>query len=412
VVRTLATMTTTTAGPEHLTHGWEPELAAEDSLLREMVLAMARRMEVSAARPGGRCRRTDAAVFADLASPFPFDNGVVLLQPPDLVDLGDIIGQALTFFADRPWILFSMWPTPDLAAGFGLSLVGHPPVMVRPPGGELPPTPPGLEIVEVRDRGQLEQFTAVLAGGFGLPGGASVVADPSVLGTELRLFLGYADGEPLAVAGAGTVGGVNEVDWVATMPQARGKGYGEALVWRATMARPDRPAILLASDDGQPLYARMGYLRLVRATVWERRAADPSREVARRSATSVATAFADALERRDWPAVRATLDDRAHLREATPEDCDEIDGADAIVAYLQRDFASAEGFAVVSTSVVDLGPKARLSQRFRTTGRSGSERHLDQVRVIDVAGGRIHSIVSVCSGWWKVDSPTDRDQEH
>jgi hypothetical protein len=395
---------TTIAGPEHLTHGWEPELAAEDSLLREMVLAMARRMEVSAARPGGRCQRTDAALFADLASPFPFDNGVVVLQPPDLVDLGEIIGQALTFFADRPWILFSMWPTPDLAA-FGLSLVGHPPVMVRPPGGELPDAPEGLEIVEVCDHGQLEQFTTVLAQGFGLPGGVGVVADPSVLGTELRLFLGYAGGEPVAVAGAGTVGAINEVDWVATMPQARGNGYGEALVWRATMARPDRPAVLLASDDGQPLYARMGYLRMVRATVWERRATEASAEgrPSWATAVTVATAFAHALARRDWPAVRATLDDGARLREATPDICDEVAGADAIVAYLQRDFDRAEGFAVLSMSVVPIGPKARLSQRIRANGRSGTERHIDQVRVITVADGRIRSIVSVCSGWWTVD---------
>jgi hypothetical protein len=169
------------------------------------------------------------------------------------------------------------------------------------------------------------------------------------------------------------------------------------------MARPDRPAVLLASDDGQPLYARMGYLRVVRATVWERLASGGANGPA--PATAVATAFAHALERRDWPAVRATLGDGAHLREATPDVCDEVDGADAIVAYLQRDFDSQHDFTVLSTAVMPLGPKARVSQRIRATGRGGARRDVDQVRVVTVAEGRISSIVSLCSGWWFVNRP-------
>jgi hypothetical protein len=34
------------------------------------------------------------------------------------------------------------------------------------------------------------------------------------------------------------------------------------------MADPARPAMLIASDLGQPVYERMGYVRLTRFTLW------------------------------------------------------------------------------------------------------------------------------------------------
>ncbi len=36
------------------------------------------------------------------------------------------------------------------------------------------------------------------------------------------------------------------------------------------MADPDSPAVLIASDDGQPDYEAMGHLRLLRLTIWHR----------------------------------------------------------------------------------------------------------------------------------------------
>jgi hypothetical protein len=43
---------------------------------------------------------------------------------------------------------------------------------------------------------------------------------------------------------------------------------GEAVSWAATLTAPALPAILLASDLGRPIYQRMGYLPLCRATMW------------------------------------------------------------------------------------------------------------------------------------------------
>jgi GNAT superfamily N-acetyltransferase len=61
-----------------------------------------------------------------------------------------------------------------------------------------------------------------------------------------------------------------EVDWVATVPSARGHGYGTALTSAAIDVAANLPAVLIASDDGQPVYEKMGFLRLMRLTMYFR----------------------------------------------------------------------------------------------------------------------------------------------
>jgi predicted GNAT family N-acyltransferase len=55
---------------------------------------------------------------------------------------------------------------------------------------------------------------------------------------------------------------------VATMPQARGKGYGGAVTSAAVASAPDLPAILQASGDGQPVYTRLGFQVVTPYTIW------------------------------------------------------------------------------------------------------------------------------------------------
>jgi predicted GNAT family acetyltransferase len=74
----------------------------------------------------------------------------------------------------------------------------------------------------------------------------------------------------MATAAAHSAAGVTLVEGVAVMPEARGKGAGAAVTLAATTAFPGQAAVLIASDDGQPVYARLGYLRLERWTVWMR----------------------------------------------------------------------------------------------------------------------------------------------
>jgi hypothetical protein len=52
------------------------------------------------------------------------------------------------------------------------------------------------------------------------------------------------------------------------VPEARRRGYGAALTWRATLADPAWPALLIATTDGRAVYEQMGYMALFRFTLW------------------------------------------------------------------------------------------------------------------------------------------------
>src|SRR5262249_47813553 len=158
-------------------------------------------------------------------------------------------------------------PFPPPRVGVG----GHPPLMLRPAGGDRPASPPGLEITVAGSREELGDYERVLVDGFPLdamqPFKAGTVFHPANLhvpGTQF--FVGRAEGRPVTVATSIVACGVNHVGFVATLPDARGRGYGEAVTWAATMAAPEVPAVLVASDMGRPVYERMGYVALTRWT--------------------------------------------------------------------------------------------------------------------------------------------------
>lgn len=112
-------------------------------------------------------------------------------------------------------------------------------------------------------------FAVVLEAGFGMPGAAaSPWADPRVFNADLRGYIGYLDGEPVATAAAFLAHGIVDVEMVSCLDRCRGQGIGEALTWSATLADPTRPAMLMASDLGRPIYERMGYFPVLRMTLW------------------------------------------------------------------------------------------------------------------------------------------------
>ncbi|HEY7094753.1 MAG TPA: hypothetical protein VH393_16335, partial [Ktedonobacterales bacterium] len=132
-----------------------------------------------------------------------------------------------------------------------------------------------LRIEEVRDEAGLQAFERVIIEGFPIselagqgPGAAFKV---EMLADERqRLWVGWEGARPVSAASAFVAAGVNNVALVATLPEARGRGYGAALTWRATLADLHLPAMLLATDDGRPVYERLGYLSLFRFTLWAR----------------------------------------------------------------------------------------------------------------------------------------------
>ncbi len=255
---------------EHLTHGWEPDTDAADTILRAFVLSTAEVTAWIAERVGGRTQRWDDVAAADAQSPVFFDNFAVLLAPPAYTDVDDVIARLTAFYPpERHWALLSVWPTPDLSS-HGLALMGHPPFMTRPAGGTAPPLPDGLRIVEVADATTLAEALMLLGAGFGFSTEGSAFTDPRLLGGPLRIWVGYADGRPVATAAARISHGIVDVEAVATAPNCRGRGFGEALTWVATLAEPELPAVLYSSDAGYATYQRMGYLSQFRFTLWHR----------------------------------------------------------------------------------------------------------------------------------------------
>lgn len=262
-----------------LTTGWEPDVPVGDSLVRRFLFGEADRMRLVAASLGGRYDRSDELVLSDPAEGFVFDTAAVLLQPPTRVDVAAVVDAANAFFPpERTWCLYSMWPTADLRP-LGLELVGHPPMLFRAAGGldgdSRRPLPDGFRVAEVTTPEELEAYSRVVVEGYPMADGGSI-GGPDLLGSNYRLWLGWEGERAVSAAAAHVDHGLTDVTWVATLPEARGRGYGRAVTWAATCADPALPAALIASDDGRPVYERLGFVSVMRLTLWWRPGQDRS----------------------------------------------------------------------------------------------------------------------------------------
>lgn len=59
-----------------------------------------------------------------------------------------------------------------------------------------------------------------------------------------------------------------KVENVSALTDVRGRGIGYVVTAAATATKSDRTAMLIASDAGKPTYDRMGYVALLRYTLW------------------------------------------------------------------------------------------------------------------------------------------------
>jgi GNAT superfamily N-acetyltransferase len=247
----------------YLRHGWEPDTPSGDTLVLAGFRAMMERAERWARAADGRVQRLDRVVLADSGSTCPFVNEVLTTEPLTR----ELARRARAFYPDgQPFILCSPRGGEDLSAE-GMTPVGHPPFMIRPPGARPPAsvTPEHIAVTEVSDAEGLRTWADVVASGFSAP---PVDPPAELLGGPHRFWLARRDGEPVACAAASVGHGVVDVEAVATLPGHRGRGLGEAVTWAATLADPRLPAVLLSSDLGRPVYERMGYLPVLRATMW------------------------------------------------------------------------------------------------------------------------------------------------
>jgi GNAT superfamily N-acetyltransferase len=257
---------------ERLADGWGDDSPCDDTLLRAYVESYADLLEAMGEAGGRPTARTADYVAFDSRAPFPFLNAAVLRRPVLTRD-DPVLDEIAAFFTPgdepAPFLVLSTTPMSSLAER-GWELMGHPPLMLRPAGPAGPPRPDRLEIVEVRDPEALHAFDRTMIEAFPVPEliGRRAFTDATLDMPGWTMWLGMVDGEPVATAAAHVAHGMVDVEWISTLPAHRGRGIGEAVTWAATRAAPELPAMLIASDMGQPVYARMGYLRVARLTLW------------------------------------------------------------------------------------------------------------------------------------------------
>ena len=218
--------------------------------------------------------RWDGVWVVDAKLPAAYPNSATMLRPLAEQEAADVVARLDEFYADEdvsgPWMLWSAWPTPDLAP-YGMRAAGQTPLMVRLPGSIPAATATGLRIVEASTESDLLDLDNVMIHGYPVPEltfPRDRITDKRALGGPLRFFIGYEDDRPVSCAMACI--GEREVGVyaVATLPDRRGKGRGAALTLAALAAAPHLPAVLEASDFGQPVYLRLGFQVVSEYTIW------------------------------------------------------------------------------------------------------------------------------------------------
>lgn len=209
----------------------------------------------------------------DCGLPEPIVNTAALLRPLDEAGPPELTERLDAFYAESgvPWILWSPWPTPDLAH-LGYALAGQPPLMVRAAGAVVRALPQDLRIEEVRDAELLAVFDRALVAWYPLEHidsehGCRLVPT-AALGTDGRFWIGFSGDQPVTVAAACVTAGVVGVYCVATAPEARGRGYGGAITDVVARCEPELPAVLQSSDMGYPVYQRLGFEPVARYSLW------------------------------------------------------------------------------------------------------------------------------------------------
>ncbi len=221
--------------------------------------------------------RWDDALAVDMQCPAPIFNSVALLRPLEPGQADDLSRRLSRFYAEQPgapWVLWSAWPSSELLTR-GFEPLLRLPLMVRLPGAALPAPPPELRIVEVTDAATMADAERVAIEGYPLPelqpARIGAMFDARSLGGPLRMWVGYLAGRAVATASALIDEQVTGIYVVATLPEARGRGYGAAITAHAAAAAPALPTVLEATASGYPIYARLGFTEVTCYDLWVKR---------------------------------------------------------------------------------------------------------------------------------------------
>jgi GNAT superfamily N-acetyltransferase len=214
----------------------------------------------------------DRAIIDLPALPY---NGVFRSNLPQ-VDIARVAAETITLAKRRQvpvaWRVTPTTPPHTVAAleAIGWHAEFHVPVMAKELSAGSRPTRPGVTVEEVTTAG-LPEWSRVVAVSFGCPeeyveGPASYDRDVGFPGeTALRRFLLRIDGEPMASSAllpGSPRSGLAGIFCVGTLERVRGQGLGTVITQAAMDAAQNtgtRVAVLQASEQGRPVYERLGF---------------------------------------------------------------------------------------------------------------------------------------------------------
>jgi ribosomal protein S18 acetylase RimI-like enzyme len=253
---------------------------AEVLTLADLNLAEATR-EMARWQRDYRIEERDDLLFVADADPFPVGHGncVMALGPRAPESPEQVVAQADQFFG-RLGRGYTTWIRDHLDAPLeahlqkaGLSSISNTPGMVLDAPTPDRPLDAGLRVSQVEDAGTMSTLAAVEAAGYatiGMPANITerIFANPErLLNPHSIVVLGYLEERPVSAAIAILSNGIAGLYWVVTLPEARGRGLGEActrLAGNRAFELGARCVVLQASEQGEPIYRRMGYREITR----------------------------------------------------------------------------------------------------------------------------------------------------
>jgi ribosomal protein S18 acetylase RimI-like enzyme len=251
--------------------------------LRQMFRVLASR------RQSGETRELPGVTIASLGSSFQMFNAAFFHAP--IRDETDFLRQVnlasvqmrvrglpWAFWLCEDWLPFALRRrVVKILDRQGLSLASEMPGMVaealRPPQRSLP----GMRIQPLSNEPARQAFCQIGAVCFHVPlmWFDEIFDEQTPLREECAGWVGYLDGQPVATAATVVHGGVIGVYNIATLPEFRERGLGEAIMRHAIQAAKEKSGldrtILQATRQGLHLYESMGYRSVTRFLVFTSR---------------------------------------------------------------------------------------------------------------------------------------------
>jgi ribosomal protein S18 acetylase RimI-like enzyme len=222
--------------------------------------------------------------------PVGYSNTAMPLGTAPPADPAALMESAGRFF-DARGRGFTLWarahldaPLAKVAESCGLSVLADMPGMVLDAPVKDAALGRGIRVEEVTSPARLSDLGVVLPAAYstmGLPEANSraLFAMPErIAHPHVIAVVGYLDDRPVSAAMALLSHGIAGVYWVGSCAEARGRGIGDACTRRVgnlAFERGARCVVLQASQQGEPIYLRMGYREVTRYAWYFRGAQTP-----------------------------------------------------------------------------------------------------------------------------------------